>query len=127
MIYRFFAKNTLFFLNVLHLFGLIKKITYFFTQLSRREDWNPINRFNPVTFVCRSQDRTSISNFVSFLCSVNSAKVIAHFADLGGIDYHHCLNFIFIMRIHFHFVYSAQCRNTFMVDIYFNNYVFCTP
>jgi hypothetical protein len=30
-------------------------------QISKREGWNPINQFNPVTFLCLSHTRTWIS------------------------------------------------------------------
>jgi hypothetical protein len=33
-------------------------------QLSRGEGWDPINRFNPATFLCLSQARTWISNVI---------------------------------------------------------------
>jgi hypothetical protein len=33
-------------------------------QLSRRDDWGPINRFNPAPYVCLSQARTRISNVI---------------------------------------------------------------
>jgi len=44
------------------------------TYLSRVEDWDPINRLNPVTLLCLSQVRIWISNSICyvllFLCSI---------------------------------------------------------
>jgi hypothetical protein len=33
-----------------------------------------------------------------FVFSKLKWEVIAHFVDIGGIDDHHCLNFLFIMK-----------------------------
>ena len=44
-------------------------------QLSRRQDWDPINRFNPATCLCLFQARNLISNAICrglfFVCSVS--------------------------------------------------------
>jgi hypothetical protein len=39
-------------------------------QLSREEDWDPINWFDPTTFLCLSEARTWISNVIcrGFVC-----------------------------------------------------------
>jgi hypothetical protein len=53
----------------------------------------PLNRFNPPHFcACPKQGPGfPTSHVMVFLCSV-----IVHFVDIGGIDDHHCLNFLFI-------------------------------
>ena len=48
-------------------------------QLSRGQGWDPINWFNPTTFLCLSQARAWISNaisqsFLTILCAVSSVK-----------------------------------------------------
>jgi hypothetical protein len=65
-------------------------------QLSSREGWDPINRFNLATFLYISQARTLIPNiiFPVFLCV--QLRREDRFVDISGIDYHHCLNFLFI-------------------------------
>ena len=67
-------------------------------QLSRGEGWDPINRFNPATLLCLSQ--TWISNVICgglFMFSEFRWEVILRFVDIGEIDDHHCLNFLFII------------------------------
>jgi len=47
-------------------------------QLSGQGGWDPINRFNPATFVCLSHARIWISNNIwrcLFLCSVSSVQM----------------------------------------------------
>ena len=47
-------------------------------KLSRGEDWDPINQFDPVTFLCLSHARTWIFNVRCrglFLCSLSSVKM----------------------------------------------------
>ena len=66
--------------------------------LSRWEGWDPINWLNPATFLCPSQVRTWISNIICHgLFSVQLRwEVVVHFVDIGEIDDHHCVNFLFI-------------------------------
>jgi hypothetical protein len=43
-------------------------------QLSKREGWDSVNRYDPATFVCLFQASTWISSFIfsyPFLCSVS--------------------------------------------------------
>jgi hypothetical protein len=47
-------------------------------QFSDGKDWDPINRFYNITFLCQW------------------VEVIVHFVDIGGILGHQCLNFVFI-------------------------------
>ena len=63
-------------------------------QLSKEEVLDPINRFDPTTFVCLSQSRNVI--FPLHMCSVSSIQmtVIACFVDIGRIVDHHCLEVI---------------------------------
>jgi hypothetical protein len=68
-------------------------------QLSRRKDWDSINRLSSATFLCLSQARTCISNVRCYgRCCVHWVKVIGDcFVAVGGIVDHHCLNFLFII------------------------------
>jgi hypothetical protein len=65
--------------------------------------WVPINRFNSATFLCLSQARTWISNvtchglFVFCEFSLDERWLLVLLILSGGIDDHHCLNFLFIM------------------------------
>ena len=62
----------------------------------------PITGLTPTIFVCLSQTRKCIFNVIchGFLCSVSSLiwELIVRFADIGGINYHGCLNFLFVMH-----------------------------
>jgi hypothetical protein len=56
---------------------------------------------NPATFLCLSQARTWISKVIcrGLFCVQWLQlrwEVIVGFVDIGGIDDHHCLNFLFI-------------------------------
>ena len=66
-----------------------------------REVWDPINRFNPATFLCMSHVSTRISNVIcmswTFVFTELRLKVIVRFLVIGGIVDHHCLNFLFII------------------------------
>ena len=68
-------------------------------QLSRGGVWNPINGFNPTTFLCLSQTRTWISNVICHgLFCVQWVQLRQEvIVDIGGTDDHHCLNFLFII------------------------------
>ena len=46
-----------------HEYFLIHCYAYYI-QLSRREGWDPINRFDPTTLLCLSQAWTWISNII---------------------------------------------------------------
>jgi len=50
----------------------------------KRGGWDPINRFNPATFVCLSHVWTSISSITcrGLLCSLSSVKMRG---DIGGL------------------------------------------
>ena len=65
-------------------------------QLSGGEG-GPINRFDSATFVCMSQARTWSSNVICRGSLLYSVKM--RFVDIGGIDNHHCLNFLFTIAI----------------------------
>ena len=47
-----------------------------------------------------SHAKILISNVTchGLLCSVDWWKMIVHVVDIGGIDYHHCLSFLFIIQ-----------------------------
>jgi len=57
-----------------------------------------VKRLNAATFLCLSQACIYV---IVYLCSVFSALrwgAIDGFVDIGGIVYHHCLNFLFKVR-----------------------------
>ena len=56
----------------------------------------PLTRFNNVTFLCLFQVRSWIFNVMSWsFCVQLKWEVIVRFVDIGEIDDHHCLNFLF--------------------------------
>jgi hypothetical protein len=71
-------------------------------QLSRDLGCVPVNRFNYTPFVV-----PALSQYLdfqrhmswSFFCSVSSDRMrcVSLCVDIGGIDNHHCLNFLFII------------------------------
>jgi len=76
----------------------VKKKSLTTIQLSRGEGWDPINRFNPATFVYMSGSGFPTSYVVvCFVFSELRWEVIARFVDIGGIGDNHCLNFLFII------------------------------
>jgi len=57
-----------------------------------------LNRFNPATFMCLSQGRTSMFNLIfRGLCMFRELRweVIIRFVDISGIVDHYCLHFFF--------------------------------
>jgi len=59
--------------------------------------WRSVNRFNPAIFLYPSQARNGKSYVVIlYVFSELRWDVIACFIDIGGIDDHHCLNFLFL-------------------------------
>ena len=71
-------------------------------QLSRGEDWDPSNLFNPNTLLCLFQSTTWISNIIChglFVFSELRWEAHVRFVDIGGIIDHHLLNFLFIVNI----------------------------
>jgi hypothetical protein len=52
------------------------------------EGWDPINQFNPTTFLCLSQTRTWISNVVFFMFNILRQEVGVRFVDIDGIVQH---------------------------------------
>ena len=65
-------------------------------MLSRGQGFDPIYRFNHTKFVCLSQVRTWISNVI---CRGFCVLSEFSFVDIGGIDDHHSLKFLFIFTI----------------------------
>jgi hypothetical protein len=67
----------------------------------RGDGWHPINRCNPATSFCLylSQD-LDLQRHMSWLFCVQWVQlrweVIVCFVDIGGIDDHHCLHFLFV-------------------------------
>ena len=57
-----------------------------------------INRFNPATFLCLSQTRNWIFNYIcrDLFCVFSELRREVRFVDTGGIIDHHCLNILFI-------------------------------
>ena len=74
-------------------------------QLLRGNGCDPTNRFNPATFLCLFQARIWIANVVVFfvLWVQLRCEVIVRFFDIGGIDDHRCLNFLFMMLQKYNF------------------------
>jgi hypothetical protein len=76
-----------------------QKVCTYEIQLSRREGWDSINRFNCATFLCLSQARTWIFNVMChglfFVYSGLMWEMIVHFVDIDGIVYIHSLDFLF--------------------------------
>ena len=64
-------------------------------QLSRRDGWDTIKRFNTAILLCLSQAKTWVPNRMcrGIFFFVNG-KVIIRFVDIGGIDDLHCVNFL---------------------------------
>jgi hypothetical protein len=97
-------------------------------QLSREEGWDLINWFNPTICLCLSQARICISNVIcrGLFCVQWLQlrwKVIVGFVDIGGIDDHHCLNFLFI--IYTKFILWNRIPNAFEVPIMFKYNLIC--
>jgi hypothetical protein len=109
-------------------------------QLLRGNGCDPTNRFNPATFLCLFQARIWIANVVVFfvLWVQLRCEVIVRFFDIGGIDDHRCLNFLFMMLqkynlrlFHKHTVCTKLDINVFILKemyfivifrhLYFNN------
>ena len=63
-----------------------------------QRSWDPINMFNPDTFLCLSQYRTWITNATSCFFVFNCLRweVVVCIVDIGGIVDPHWLNFLFI-------------------------------
>ena len=82
--------------------GLTVYVLLLEIEFSRGKGWDHINRFNPTTFFVpvpsQDLDFKCHMSWSFFLCSLSSGwKVIVPFVDIGGIDDHHCLNFLFII------------------------------
>ena len=64
----------------------------------------PFYQFNPATCLCLSQARTWISIICRGLFCVQWVQLrreaIVCFVDIGGIDDHHCLKFLFINNVY---------------------------
>jgi hypothetical protein len=59
----------------------------------------PITCFNPPQFCACPMPRSWFpTSHVMVFCVQLRWKMIVHFVDIGGIDYHHCLNFLFIIQ-----------------------------
>jgi uncharacterized membrane protein len=76
---------------------------YLYCRISDWESWDPINQFNPVTYLCLSQAGFAfqIPYVVVFIFVFGGLRwvVVVHFVDIGGIVHHHCLNCLFIICI----------------------------
>ena len=67
-------------------------------QLSRREDWDSLNRFNPATFLCLSQPRTWIST--NICGSIFCVQRVNMWCDCSFCLYSwNCFNFLFINKM----------------------------
>jgi len=86
-------------------YKLIKDLT--------RGSWDPINLFNPATFLCLYEQR----HMWSFQWVQLRWEVIVRF---GGIDGHYCLNFIFITteKMNFNF-YQGVASSVFVRSVVF--------
>ena len=56
--------------------------------------------------LCLSQFRTLIFNFIYILFNECRREMVVHFIGIGGIDDHHCLNFLFS------FLENSLCNKT---------------
>ena len=82
------------------------------SRSSRDEGCDAINLFN-VTFVCLFHVRSWIFNVMSWsFCVQLRWEVIVRFVDIGEIDDHHCLNFLFIIAGR-----TNLCEESIMVGI----------
>ena len=81
---------------ILYVIGTLYDLHDLHQILIEIEGWDPINQFNPTTFLCLSQTRTWISNVVVFfMFNILRQEVVVRFVDIDGIVDHHCLNFSF--------------------------------
>ena len=69
-------------------------------KLSRWEDVDPINRFNPATLLCLFQ----ADGICRGLFSVQWVKVVVPFVDISGIVDHYGLNFLSVIYIELMFL-----------------------
>jgi len=72
-------------------------------QLSEVQGTDPINRSNPIPFLCLSQARTRIFHTICCALFLYSMAWVERwfvcFVYIGGIVSHHCLNFLHISII----------------------------
>ena len=71
-------------------------------QVSRGDNWDPINRFNTDTFVCLSQAMISISSIPCrgrFVYIELTRETLVPFVDIGGIVEHQCFYFLCIILV----------------------------
>ena len=82
---------------------------------TKRGGGNPIHWLNPTTFLFLSQARTWISNIICCdpFCIQLRWEAIVRLVHIGGIDDHHCLNFLFNIRGTIHI-------NTFILSLSLN-------
>jgi len=77
------------------------KIIPSYQCLYKYKGWDPINRFNPATFLCLSQASTWISNVIchawSFCVQLRWEMIVPF---VGGIVDHQCLRFLFIIDLY---------------------------
>jgi len=85
---------------------------YLYCHISDWESWDPINQFNPVTYLCLSQAgfgfQTPYVVVFIFVFGGLRWEVVVHFVDIGGIVHHHCLNCLFIICINLGVVILRQ-------------------
>jgi hypothetical protein len=71
-------------------------------SISRGDGWDSINRFSPPFVVpVLNHDRDIQRHTPCFFCILWVQlrwELIVRFVDIGGIDDHHCLNFLFIRK-----------------------------
>ena len=84
------SKSVQFFSSFVYMYFLLE------IQLSRGEGWDPINWFNPTIFCACPNPGLGfpMSYVVVSLFCVQWVKVRG---DIGGIIYHHCLSFLFLI------------------------------
>ena len=79
--------------------------------IERAMGWNPIIQLNPATFLCLSEARTGFPlSYVVVLFVFNDLvwEVIVCFVDIGGIVYHHWVNFLFLMSSSYRIMGNAR-------------------
>ena len=93
------------------------------TQLSRAHCWDTINPFYPATLLCLSQARASVFDVICrgrlWVQWVQLRwEVILHFADICGIDDHHCLAFL-SQSVRMHILIVTYSHVTYRYTLYY--------
>ena len=93
------------------------------TQLSRGPCWDTITPFYPATLLCLSQARACVFDVICrgrlwVQWAQLRWEVILHFADICGIDDHHCLAFL-SKSVRRHVLVVAYSHVTYRYTLYY--------